>query len=256
MRRRRRQGLSFSFQKALKYEIEEARSIQQAMTPAEPLRDHPIEVECKFRPVAEVGGDFLDYYWMSDHKLGFFVGDVVGKGLPAALYAALAVGILRGINKGSGSPTGVLEFLNRRLLDRAVPNRYCAVQYGVFDPSSLVLSVANAGLRPRPLHVSAKGCREMGDGGLPCGLFKDVRYPLSTLRLSPGDVVLFSTDGLIEAQNPRGHEFGIERLKKVCAKNNGATPSVLLERVFAAVDKFAAGAPQHDDMTAVALHIA
>ncbi len=242
--------------KLFEYEIEEARIVQHAMVPAEPLRSHPIDVEFKFRPVANVGGDFLDYYWMADHRVGVFLGDVVGKGLPAALYAALAVGILRGINKGSGAPTSVLEFLNRRLLDRAVPHRYCAVQYAVFDPESYELSIANAGLRPRPLHISTEGCIEIGEGGFPCGLFKDVAYTQCSIRLAPGDSILFSTDGLIEAQNSRGQEFGIDRLIQVCGENRKASAARLLHRVFDAVEEFAGDTPQHDDMTAIALHLA
>lgn len=238
------------------YEIEEARAVQQAMIPTGPLRAHDLEIECKFRPVADVGGDFLDYYWMADRRLGFFLGDVVGKGLPAALYGALTMGILRGINKGQGAPTSVLEFLNRRLLDRAVPNRFCSVQYAVFDPSSFELSLANAGLRPCPLHISAQCCRELGGGGFPCGLFRDVRYDLSTARLAAGDSVLFATDGLIEAQNSRGEEFGTDRLIQACAENRKASAARLLDRVFAAVEEFAGDTPQHDDMTAIALHLA
>ena len=237
------------------YEIDEARSVQQAMVPAEPLRADQLAFEYKFRPVKDVGGDFLDYFWMPDRRLGFFVGDVVGKGLPAALYAALTVGILRGINKGSGSPKSVLEFLNRRLLDRAVPHRYCAVQYAVFNPLSLEISVSNAGLRPPPLLISATSCREIGNGGVPCGLFREARYRQETTKLAPGDTVLFSTDGLLEAQNPRGLEFGLERLKKVCAQNKDSSASALLDRVFDAVDNFSAGVPQHDDMTAAVLHL-
>ena len=254
-KRRRAKSFFAAPEKAYEFEVEEARSVQEAMIPAEPLRDLGVEVEFKFRPVKDVGGDFLDYYWMTDRRVGFFLGDVVGKGLPAALYAALTVGILRGINKGDEAPNAVLEFLNHRLLDRAVPNRFCAVQYGMFNPRSGEISVSNAGLRPSPLHITANGCREIGDGGFPCGLFREATYDDHTLRLSPGDTVLLSTDGLMEAHNPKGRQFGLDRLKRACARNRNGCARNLLDGVFAAVDRFAAGAPQHDDMTAVALHV-
>jgi sigma-B regulation protein RsbU (phosphoserine phosphatase) len=237
-------------------EIEEARIIQRAMLPVEPLRPPPVELACKCRPAAEVGGDFSDYYWMLDHRLGFFLGDVVGKGLPAALYAALAVGILRGIKKGGEGPVSVLQMLNRRLLDRQVPGRYCAVQYAVFDPPSRELRFANAGLQPRPVHVSAGGSRELGGGGLPCGLFRDAQYELYSVALAAGDLVLFSTDGVIESRNPAGEEFGIERLMRVCVDNRREPCGVFLDRVFGALDGFTEGMPQQDDVTAAVLKIA
>lgn len=240
----------------LKGEIEEARMIQRAMLPVEPLCPPPVELACKCRPAAEVGGDFSDYYWMLDHRLGFFLGDVVGKGLPAALYGALAVGILRGLKKGGEAPVSVLQMLNRRLLDRQVPGRYCAVQYAVFDPQSRELHFANAGLQPRPVHVSASGGRELGGGGLPCGLFRDVQYDLYSVPLAAGDLVLFSTDGVIEARTPAGEEFGIERLMRVCIDNQREPCVVFLDRVFDAVDAFTEGTPQEDDITAAVLKIA
>jgi len=234
-------------------EIEEARAIQQAMLRLEPVRVAPFEVICKARPADEVGGDFLDYFWMLDGKLALFLGDVTGKGLPAALYAALAVGILRGLKKGGESPGAVLELLNRRLLDRQVPGRYCAVQYAVFDPSSQELTVVNAGLLPHPLHVSASGCRLIEGGGFPCGLFKSATYEQSTLRLDKGDRVFFSTDGLIEAENTAGEEFGLDRLMELCCRHSQDSAHTFLDGAFEAVDRFSAGTRQHDDMTAVVL---
>lgn len=255
MKRRPRRLSGISIQKGSGYGLEEARRVQLGMIPAEPLKDQRLEVECRFRPVAEVGGDFLDYFWTSDQQLSFFIGDVVGKGLPAALYAALVVGVLRGLKKSGEPPTSVLEQLNRRLLDRAVPNRYCAVQYAVFDLPSREFSLANAGLAPRPLYISATDCRELGEGGLPCGMFKDARYHQEKIRLGAGDAVLFCTDGIIEARNRKGEEFELERLAKICAASKTRMAGDLLALVFEAVDQFTAGARQHDDMTAAVLHI-
>lgn len=244
------------FNKIREYEIEEARAIQQAMLRAEPLHALPVELACEFRPVAEVGGDFLDYFWMADGHLAFYLGDVAGKGLPAALYGALAVGILRGINKGKAPPGSVIEFLNRRLLDRQVPGRYCAVQYAVLDPSSRRLTFVNAGLHPRPLHISAAGCEPIGEGGFPCSLFRDARYVENQIVLAAGDSMFFSTDGLVEAENLQCEAFGIERLREVCFRNKHELPATLLDRVFEAVDRFTAGAGQMDDMTAAVLQLA
>ena len=235
-------------------EMEEARNIQQAMVAVESLRDHPLEFASKYRPAAEVGGDFLDYFWLKDRRLGFYLGDVVGKGLPAALYAALAVGTLRGINKGGERPPSVLELLNERLRMRVVPGRYCSVQYAVFDPASGRLWYANAGL-PLPLHISATGCRTLGAGGLPSGLFADAQYEEHTVQLGHGDAVLFSTDGIIEARNGDDDDFGLDRLRELCDRNRGESADGLLARIFGEVDGFMGGARQHDDMTAAVLKL-
>ena len=236
-------------------EIEEARNVQLAMLPVEPIRTRAVEFACKFRPAVEVGGDFLDYFWLDDRRLGFYLGDVVGKGLPAAMYAALAVGTLRGIKKTGEPPPAVLQLLNRRLRMRVPPARYCAAQYAVFDPSSGQLWHANAGL-PRPVHVSAAGCVELGEGGLPSGLFPEAHYDQYSAQLAPGDAVLFITDGIVEALDGTGDDFGLERLLHVCRQCHGQPADVLLARVFDAVDVFAGGAPQHDDMTAAVLKLA
>jgi sigma-B regulation protein RsbU (phosphoserine phosphatase) len=237
------------------FEIEEARNLQRAMLPSGPIRKHAIEISHKFRPVANVGGDFLDYFWLDDNRLGFYLGDVVGKGLPAALFAALAMGMLRGIKKTGESPPAVLEMLNRRLTMRKPPERYCALQYAVFDPPTNRLCYANAGL-PLPMHISPAGCLEIGEGGLPSGLFPEVRYEQHNLVLGAGDAVLFTTDGLLEARNPAGEEFGNERLVKLCGELWKETADGLLAGVFQAVDEFAAGTPQYDDMAAAALKLA
>lgn len=233
--------------------LEEAFNIQLALLPAEPLRFPAMEVGYKFRPAGVVSGDFLDYFPITDQLVALYLGDVSGKGLPAALYAALAMGTLRGIIKEGQTPAAVLEFLNRRLSDRNATGRYCAVQYAVFDQASRQLCFANAGLAPLPLHQSRTGYRELGGGGFPCGIFRDVHYDLYTTQLASGEAVLFSTDGLTEAQDRAEQEFGLQRMIQVCDENRNESVETLLNRLFEAVDRFAAGAPQHDDMTVAAL---
>src|SRR5713226_7929692 len=112
-------------------ELEEARTLQGVMLPAESLRAGKVSISHAFQPMAEVGGDFLDYFELTDGCVGLYVGDVSGKGLPAAMYAALAVGTLRGVHKTGQSPGDVLSTLNRRLLIRGTPRRHAAVQYAV-----------------------------------------------------------------------------------------------------------------------------
>src|ERR1700736_1915418 len=150
-------------------ELEEARAIQNVMMPSEPLRAGAVRISHKFRPVAEVGGDFLDYFELSDGSVGLYLGDVSGKGLPAAMYAALAVGTLRGVHKTGQSPALVLSTLNRRLMIRGTPRRHASMQYALFDPRTQEMQIASAGM-PGPLHLWARGCRLLEIQGIPPGL--------------------------------------------------------------------------------------
>ena len=243
-------------EKLLKESLEEAFHIQQSMLPGGTLRLPSLEVAYHYRPAYVFSGDFLDYFPIgSSNSLGLYIGDVVGKGMPAALYAALAVGTLCGIHKTEEPPNSVLQFLNRRLAARNIGGRFCCVQYAVLDRTTLNLRFCNAGLSPRPIHISEAGALEAGDGGFPCGMFDDVPYDVYSAQLAPGDTVLFSTDGLIEAQDQAGEPFGVDRLLEVCHQNRHATPAVLLNDVFNSVDAFTRSDYQRDDMTAAALRI-
>jgi CheY-like chemotaxis protein len=233
--------------------VSEACLIQKLLLPREPLLGSNFEVTYLARAFSEFGGDFLDYFCLSDGQLGIYMGDVVGKGLPAAMYAALAMGSLRSIKKTGEEPAAILELFNKRLLVRPVVSRYCASQYAVFDPVSLELRVANAGL-PFPLHLSATGCRPLGGGGLPSGLFDFASYEQSNFRLAPGDAILFATDGLSEASDKHGEQFGMARLIDLCAMFDYHAPDLFLRSVFDAIEQFTAG-QQSDDMTAVMLKV-
>src|SRR6202521_1644320 len=147
-------------------ELEEARAIQSVMLPAEALHVGAVTISHEFQPVAVVGGDFLDYFELADKTFGLYLGDVSGKGLPAALYAGLAVGTLRGVHKTGTSPSDVLATLNRRLMIRGLPRRHVAIQYAVFDPRSHELHVASAGMSG-PFHLSASGRRNLKLSGIP-----------------------------------------------------------------------------------------
>jgi sigma-B regulation protein RsbU (phosphoserine phosphatase) len=231
----------------------EACLAQKLLLPREPLLASNFEVSYMVRTSRDVGGDFLDYFYLADERLGIYLGDVVGKGLPAAMFAGLAIGTLRSIHKTGEAPAAVLEVFNRRLRVRPDPFRYCATQYAVFDPLTLELCLANAGI-PLPLHLSASGCRLLGEGGLPTGLFESAKYDQHTFQLVPGDAVLFITDGLPEAMDSHGEEFGMARLIDVCAEVGCGHPDRLLRAVFSRVKEFA-NANRQDDMTAVVLKV-
>jgi len=233
--------------------VGEAVLIQKLLLPREPLRESNFEATYLMRTFSEVGGDFLDYFLLSDGKLGIYLGDVVGKGLPAAMYAALAAGGLRAIHKTGQEPSAVLELFNKRLRVRPIPSRYCATQYAVYDPAKLELRLANAGL-PLPLHLSANGCCTVGDGGLPSGLFDGATYDQYTIQLSPGDAILFTTDGLSEARGRDGEPLDMPRLIDLCAMLDYSSSDVFLRSIFDSIEEYTGGNPS-DDMTAAILKV-
>jgi phosphoserine phosphatase RsbU/P len=235
-------------------ELEEARILQHAMIPVEPLCAHSFEVACRFRPAYRVGGDFAEYYLHPDRRLDIYLGDVVGKGLPAALYAALAAGMLRGFNKRGETPVSLLDRLNKRLLFYALPGRFCASQYAMLDPDTRLLTVGNAGL-PLPLQITSTGCRPIGGGGIPPGMFQDAVYEQHSVRLQPGESVVFYTDGVVEAANKARAQFGVKRLMEVCEQRREHSGLELLRFAFEAANEFVGDTPQSDDMTAIILKV-
>lgn len=234
-------------------ELEEARAIQGVMLPEQSLCSRGVSIHHEFQPVSAVGGDFLDYFALSDGTFGLYLGDVSGKGLPAALYAALAVGTLRGVHKTGQSPPSVLSTLNRRLLVRGVPSRFSATQYAVFDPTSRNMTIASAGMQG-PVHLGTRTCQVLEIPGMPPGLYPDIEYESATLALQPGESVVFCTDGITDAFNKDDEPFGIERLQAVCEAKLRAAPAELLASIFSAVETFTRGRGQQDDMAAAVFH--
>ena len=228
----------------------EARRIQDSLLPTGPLRGPNFEIACRFAPFADVSGDFADYFDLPNGLLGIYVGDVTGKGLPAAMYGAMVMGTLRGTNKTGESTSAVLDTLNKRLLVRPVGGRFCATIYALFNPATLELQFSNAGL-PYPLHTSVAGCHKLGEGGVPSGLFADSSYEVHSVILTPGDAVLFATDGLHELRNRDNEDFGWTRLSEVWQGCRSKSAEEMLDLLFEGIKEFAGGARQQDDLTVV-----
>lgn len=233
-------------------ELAEARAIQLGMLPMGALRTADVTVCYVFQPFHEVGGDFLDFFTLTDGTIGIYLGDVSGKGLPAALYAALAVGTLRGVHKTGTPPAAVLGQLNRRIMLRGVSPRYAAVQYANFDPRTGVLRIASAGMSG-PLLLSAQGYRELEVCGIPPGMFLESDYESESVQLERGDSVIFLSDGFSESQNSLGELFEMERVRQVCESLRENPPEEILRKVTEAVASYSRGQPQQDDRTAAIL---
>ena len=233
---------------------DEARLIQDSLLPSGTLRGEGFEVAFRFSPLGEVGGDFADFFQLPNGLVGLYMGDVVGKGLVAAMYAALVMGTIRGINKTGEDTATVLELLNKRLRVRAVPGRYSSTIYALFDPRSGELAFSNAGV-PLPLLVSAAGCQSLGDGGFPSGMFGGVSYEIHRARLHPGDAVLFATDGLHELRNEKGDDLSWGKLGEIWNQCRCRSADESLDFLFDEVQSFSGAGRRHDDITAIALKV-
>ncbi|HUN61772.1 MAG TPA: SpoIIE family protein phosphatase [Candidatus Sulfotelmatobacter sp.] len=244
-----------AIEKLREQELEEARIIQSAMLPSHPLHEFDLIISHEFQPIEEVGGDYLDYFSLSDGTIGLYLGDVSGKGLPAALYAALAVGTLRGIHKTGQRPGRVLSLLNERLLLRGIPGRHTALQYAIFYPATGEMILSSAGM-PGPFLLRQHEIHPLRVAGIPPGLLPGVVYDELSVQLEPGDSLLFCTDGVTEARNADDEEFGVERVQELCCSCYANTPLVLLEHLFTALDEFTGACRQWDDMTATVFHYA
>jgi sigma-B regulation protein RsbU (phosphoserine phosphatase) len=238
-----------------RFEREEARQIQQSLLPAGALESPALEVAYRFSPFAGVGGDFADFFNLPGGQVGIYVGDVVGKGLPAALYAALVMGLMRGLHKSGASTADSLALLNKRMLVRPVAGRFAATLYALYDPASRKLSFSNAGM-PQPTLASEAGCRPLGEGGLPSGIFPGATYDIHDVQLFPGDAVLFATDGLHELRDRFNRDFSWERLQDTWLQCRCKGAEESLDLLFAEARQFSEdGSEQQDDITAVVLKI-
>ena len=234
-------------EKALR-EQAEARQIQRALLPETNPTISGYAVDGLCLQLSAVGGDWYDYLRIADHLWGIALGDVCGKGMAAALLMSASRSLFRSAAEGLRSPSEVLTRLNRSLVKDLPMGRFVTLVYLVLDTELATARIASAG-HPHPLYVSRRsGVVEVRtEKGLPLGLMGS-DYSEIELQLQPGDRVLLYSDGVLEATNSKGEEFGISRLEQALQHPNASAQSVLQD-----VHQFAHGETLADDATAVVL---
>ena len=243
----------------LEKEVRFAQRVQAALLPAgPPKRLKGVELAGAFASARELGGDFHDYLAPESNTLVVAVGDVSGKGVPAALYSAFAAELVRGRTfrrrylPERSSPSGVLSSVNTILHQRQLEEYYCTLCYAIFDLKRRSITLANSGL-PYPIRFSEEGCAQIELPGVPLGSFQGSTYDEVTYALHAGDVFVFCTDGVFEAMNASGDEFTSARLVEVVANSRALPAKGIVEAIFEAVAAWRGDAPANDDMTAVAV---
>jgi sigma-B regulation protein RsbU (phosphoserine phosphatase) len=232
-----------------------AREIQRGLFPEEAPRGPAFETSAHFRPAREVGGDLYDFYDLRAQAMGVAVGDVAGKGVPAALYGAFASGTVRARAFEKRAPADLLARVNRTLRRRGVEGLYCSLIYAVFDFDARKVRLANSGL-PYPLHYSASTatCVEIQASGLPLGTFDDSRYEEREIDLASGDVFVFATDGVTEARGAH-EDYGSARLRRQVEALAALPATVLGDRIVEDLALFTGGVAHADDVTLVVVKI-
>jgi sigma-B regulation protein RsbU (phosphoserine phosphatase) len=242
-------------ERRLERDLALARELQMRLLPqASPKLSH-LDVAAKFVPARAIGGDLYDFIPYSLSRLGIVIGDVSGKGAPAAIYAALVSGILRSHAPIEPSPSEMLSAVNLSLAERRIEAQFVSIIYAVWDDEHRLLTVANSGL-PRPIYVHASGKNEVIEAtGLPLGMFDEAEYDEFKFRMKAGDMFVFFSDGILDARNRSGEMFGRGRTEKIVAECAGKSAQCVVDELFKAVAEHAAGVETFDDQTVVAIRV-
>jgi len=231
-----------------------ARELQFRLLPHSRPKVNNLEVEAKFVPARAIGGDLYDFVPYSLSRLGIAIGDVSGKGAPAAIYAALVSGILRSHAPIEPGPAEMLSAINLSLAERRIAAQFVSIIYAVWDDQTRTLVVANSGL-PKPIYCHDGKIESIEVTGLPLGLFDEADYDEVSFKARPGDMFVFMSDGIVDARNRHGQSFGQERVEAIVAQCSTKSADCVVNEVFSAVTDFAAGVDAFDDQTVVAIKV-
>jgi phosphoserine phosphatase RsbU/P len=236
-------------------ELRIAQEIQHGLFPEESPAGPGWEASAHFRPARELGGDLYDFYDIGEGLLGLAVGDVAGKGVPAALYGAFASGVVRARAFERRAPRDLMARVNRTLRRRGVEGLFCTLGYALFDFGARTVRIANSGL-PYPLRFQAAtgACEPLEVGGLPLGAFDDASYEELLLDLAPGDAFVFHTDGVSDARSGL-EDYGTGRLAEVVKRFAALKAPDLGDRIVEDVEEFMGDAERADDITLIVVKV-
>ena len=238
-------------------EMASAAAIQRAMLPSALPADFVqgrFEVHAEMRPAREVGGDLYDIFALDDDRMVITIGDVSGKGVPASLFMAVTQTVIRLVVREGRDLQTEIERANDLLVATNREMMFATLFCGVLDSSSGLLTYCNCGHNPPLVVRKADGrCEGMHANSPPLGIEQGITYKAQSLALSPGDLVLLYTDGVTEAENAEGVQFGAERLEQAAVALRDVSAREAVESVVRDVADFSKGAPQFDDITCIAL---
>jgi serine phosphatase RsbU (regulator of sigma subunit) len=241
----------------MEHELAMARQVQHSFLPAGPPKLEGYDFSAAYRAAREVGGDFYDFISIPDGRLGIVVGDVMGKGMPAALMMVRIMSDIRFIATGEREPAAILDRLNAGFTQRDGDTSFVTMLFMVLDPAARKLTIANAGHWPPLLRKGATGpfnAVSMEDVGFAVGAVAEAKYRQYDIPLGAGDCLLAFTDGVTEAEGAGGKYFGSQRLAE-CLNLPEARPEALVQKVLAEVQSFCGPRAQSDDLTILCLGV-
>ena len=240
---------------SLKQELAVAKNVQESVLPAVPPPSEYYDLYAQMTPAREIGGDFYDYFRLDDHRLGLVIADVSGKGVPAALFTMVTRALLKSAARNHDSPAYCLGEVNELLSQENDACMFVTLFYGVLDLRDGRLEFSNGGHNPPRIVRGESGAIEAvpQTGNLALGIVPGHEFNPGEVRLEIGDALFFYTDGITEACNTTDDEFGEDRLDVQLGEERNSAMGDLVDVVVKAVEEFAIGMEQFDDMTCLAL---
>ena len=240
---------------SLKQELAVAKNVQESVLPAVPPPSEYYDLYAQMTPAREIGGDFYDYFRLDDHRLGLVIADVSGKGVPAALFTMVTRALLKSAARNHESPAYCLSEVNELLSQENDACMFVTLFYGVLDLRDGRLQFSNGGHNPPRIVRGGNGAIEAvpQTGNLALGIVPGHEFNQDEVRLDIGDALFFYTDGITEACNTTDDEFGEDRLDVQLGEKRHSAMGDLVDVVVKAVEDFAIGMEQFDDMTCLAL---
>lgn len=241
-------------ERRLERDLSLARELQGRLLPQTNPKLAHLDVAAKFVPARTIGGDLYDFIPYSMSRLGLVIGDVSGKGAPAAIYAALVSGIIRSHAPIEPAPAEMLSAVNLSLAERRIEAQFVSIIYALWDDEHRTLTVSNSGL-PRPIFVHGGKNEVIEATGLPLGLFDEAEYDEFQFKMKPGDMFVFFSDGILDARNRKGELFGRGRVEKIVAECTEQSAACVVDSLFKAAAEHSAGVETFDDQTVVAIRV-
>jgi len=238
----------------LERDLQRAQNIQMHLMPGVVPSLPGFEVGLRFKPARELGGDLYDFLNYGRDRQVLVIGDVSGKGAPAALYGAMVSGILRSLAPQKLSPPEMLKKLNVMLLERKIEGHFITLTFAIWEPKLKTLRLANAGM-PLPLLVRQGHARSIRVEGVPLGLLENTDYEETVETLEKGDLLALYSDGLAEAARPNHEEFGNRRIEKLLRDNASRPVNEIVDKIFDEIESYEEGHPQRDDQTLMLIRV-
>jgi sigma-B regulation protein RsbU (phosphoserine phosphatase) len=235
-------------------ELQAAKRIQGALLRPVPEEDYGLDIAVRYISAREVGGDLYEFMRYGPQQLGIALGDVSGKGTAAALYGAVAIGILRSLAPQKLQPAELLRQLNHLVGERRIEGRFMTMCFATWQKGRQKLRIANAG-QSQPILYKDKHCEKVDLSGFPLGIFEETSYDEWGVTLDSGDILVFHSDGIAETANSDGDFFGSERLHMIIEKNATLSAAEIADQILHVVEWFGRGLPVADDRALVILKV-